>query len=297
MYLIVVDYFSRWIEIEHLRSTTSAQVINHMKSLFARWGIPEEVRSNVGPQFTSAEFADFARHYGFLHTLSDSYCPQGNGAAERGVQTAKRIMAQPYPYLALLTYRSTPLDVTGCTPSQLIMGRQLRSRLPTTKAHLAPRWPDMAHIARRADEAKRKSTADFNRRHGVRPLPALRPGDVVLTRLPGERCWTDPQQIIGRAGERTYHVRNRRRLQPVDVPYVPDTHRPLVHNGDGHMTPTPAATGGTEDERPQTPRIQRSPEQPSLRTTKPAPSPSRQPVRPILTRSGRASVAPTRLDL
>ncbi|XP_043234595.1 uncharacterized protein K02A2.6-like [Amphibalanus amphitrite] len=120
-----------------------------------------------------------------LQDLSPYY--EGNGAAERGVQTAKRIMAQPDPYLALLTYRSTPLDVTGCTPSQLIMGRQLRSRLPTTKAHLAPRWPDMAHIARRADEAKRKSTADFNRRHGVRPLPALRPGDVVLTRLPGER--------------------------------------------------------------------------------------------------------------
>ena len=301
MYLIVVDYYSRWIEIEHLRSTTSAQVINHMKSLFARWGIPDEVRSDGGPQFTSAEFADFARHYGFLHTLSDPYYPQGNGAAERGVQTAKRIMSQPDPYLALLTYRSTPLDVTGCTPSQLIMGRQLRSRLPTTKAHLVPRWPDMAHIARRADEAKRKSTADFNRRHGARPLPALQPGDVVLTRLPGERRWTDPQQIIGRGGERTYHVRNRRHLQPVDVPYVPDTRQLLAHSEDGHMTPTPAATRGMGEERlatpPRTPRIQRSSEQPPPETTEPAPPPTRQSARPIQTRSGRVSVAPTRLDL
>ena len=102
----------------------------------------------------SAEFANFAHQYGFLHTLSDPYFPQGNGAAERAVQTAKRIMAQPDPYLALMAYRATPVEVTGNTPSQLIMGRQIRSRLPTAKAYLAPKWPDMASVARRAGEAK-----------------------------------------------------------------------------------------------------------------------------------------------
>ena len=219
MYLVVVDYYSRWIEIEHLRATTSAQVINHMKSLFARWDIPEEVRSDGGPQFVSAEFADFARQYGFAHTLSDPYCPQGNGAAERAVQTSKRIMEQQDPYIALMAYRTTPQEVTGHTPAQLIMGRNIRSRLPVTKAHLEPRWPDMASVARRADAAKRRSTENFNKRHGARPLPALAPGDV-LTRLPGERQWTDRQRLVGRAGDRTYYLRNRRHLQHVDLPGV-----------------------------------------------------------------------------
>ena len=45
-YLIVVDYFSRYPEVIQLRSTTSQAIINALKSVFARHGIPETVRSD-----------------------------------------------------------------------------------------------------------------------------------------------------------------------------------------------------------------------------------------------------------
>ena len=52
-YLLVVDYLSRWIEISKLEQTTSRCVISHMSSIFARYGIPELVVSDNGPQYSS----------------------------------------------------------------------------------------------------------------------------------------------------------------------------------------------------------------------------------------------------
>ena len=65
-FLIVVDYFSHYIEMPKLPSTTSAAVITHLKSIFTRHGIPEMLVSDNGPQFSSALFADFASRIALL---------------------------------------------------------------------------------------------------------------------------------------------------------------------------------------------------------------------------------------
>lgn len=55
-YLLVIDYFSKFIEVAHLQTTSSDQVIMHIKSIFSRHGIPEVVMSDNGIQFTSKQF-------------------------------------------------------------------------------------------------------------------------------------------------------------------------------------------------------------------------------------------------
>ena len=62
---MIVDYFSRWIEIIHLLETTSLFVIGKLKNLFAKFGIPEVVVSDDGPQFSSANFLQFSQEYSF----------------------------------------------------------------------------------------------------------------------------------------------------------------------------------------------------------------------------------------
>ena len=93
-FLIVVDYYSRYIDIAHLSSMTSSQVIGKLKNIFARWGIPEEVVSDNGTQFSSDEYCVFATNYGFTHMSSRPHFTQSNGEPERAVQNAKRIMQQ-----------------------------------------------------------------------------------------------------------------------------------------------------------------------------------------------------------
>ena len=60
-YLIVVDYFSNFIEVNYLASLASSETIRALKSVFARHGIPEVVRSDNGPHYDSAEFAKFVK--------------------------------------------------------------------------------------------------------------------------------------------------------------------------------------------------------------------------------------------
>ena len=72
-FLLVVDYFSRYVETTKLASTTSSAIISALKSIFARFGIPEIVVSNNGPQFVSMEMKEFSELYRFQHNTSSPH--------------------------------------------------------------------------------------------------------------------------------------------------------------------------------------------------------------------------------
>ena len=90
-YLIVADYYSKYIDVQQLRDKTSSSVINAMKYMFATHGIPEEIISDNMP-FASREIQAFANEWGF--TTSPGY-PKSNGFAERNVQTIKNLLMKP----------------------------------------------------------------------------------------------------------------------------------------------------------------------------------------------------------
>ena len=145
-YLLIVDYFSRWIEIARLDKTTATAAIHHTSSIFARHGIPEVVISDNGPQFACEAYSNFAEKYGFKHITSSPQHPQSNGEAERAVKTIKSLLRKSGdPYLALMAYRATPLEV-GYSPSELLMGRVLRTTIPMTQKQLTPNIPDYCEV-------------------------------------------------------------------------------------------------------------------------------------------------------
>ena len=89
-YLIVVDYFSRYIEVCALgKNKTASEVCRALKAKFSRHGIPEKIKSDNGPPFHSDEYLRFANEWGFDVSHSSSKYPPSNGKAERAVQTVK----------------------------------------------------------------------------------------------------------------------------------------------------------------------------------------------------------------
>ncbi|UYV84803.1 K02A2.6-like, partial [Cordylochernes scorpioides] len=169
-YVIPENIRKGYPEIARLEDMTSASVIVHCKSIFARHGIPLEVRSDNGPQFGSL-FKEFAQDYGFTHVTSSPRYPQSNGFIESFVKIVKeRIGKLKDPYLALLAYRATSL-ANGFSPAELIMGRRIRTTIPTpTKQHQPP---NLKNLKNQEAIQREKQKYYFDRAKGVRELPPL----------------------------------------------------------------------------------------------------------------------------
>ena len=170
-YIQVVDYFSQYPEIAKLTKnhTPSADIINHLKSAFARHGIPECVATDNGPQFIAADFAKFAEQYGFTHIKSSPKYPQANGEVERAIQTTKYMLKKTKdPYLALMSYRSIPLEC-GLIPAELLMGRKIRTTVTISPKMLTPQWPYLDQFLVADQHIKNRQKNNFDKRHNARP--------------------------------------------------------------------------------------------------------------------------------
>lgn len=211
-YVLVVDYYSRFPELRKLSSTRAANVITAMKEIFACHGVPCEVISDNGPQFSCREFGEFARQYGFHHSTSSPRYPQGNGLVERCVRTVKDMLtkvrlSQGDFHLALLSYRTTPHATTTWSPAQLLMSRQLRTTLPTSSSRLKPVVVSRTVVSANDQSKKEQQAKYYNRRHGARELTALCRGNQVLVWDIEHRDWRIPATVIKVVNERSFLVR------------------------------------------------------------------------------------------
>ena len=82
MFFVLIDAHSKWPEVVEMKATTAEKTIEVMRTLFLSYGIPEQVVSNNGPQFTSDEFAEFMHQNCIKHIRSTPYHPSTNGLAE-----------------------------------------------------------------------------------------------------------------------------------------------------------------------------------------------------------------------
>ena len=181
-YILIVDYYSRFIEVIKLTTTTSKSkaIIDALRSTFSRYGIPEVVMSDNGPQYSSNEFDAFAKLYNFQHSTSSPLFPQSNGQAERAVQTVKKLLRRSDdPYIALLTFCSTPIPWCNFSPSELLMGRLLRTTIPMATEQLIPPWPYLDNFCTLNAQFKQQQKADYDRRHRSTSLPPI-PNDTEV---------------------------------------------------------------------------------------------------------------------
>ena len=126
-YLVTVDYYSDYWAVDEIADMTSQTVIECTKNY--RYGIPDVVVTNNGPQFRSQEYENFAKKLKFGHSTSSPYHSQSNGKGESAVKIAKKLMTKAEKdhgdlQLAILNWHNTSTDSSNKSPAQKLHSRR-----------------------------------------------------------------------------------------------------------------------------------------------------------------------------
>lgn len=142
-YLVVFDVYSKWLDVVQMKDKKSKSVIDVLKLLFSIHGIPEIVYADNNP-FISKECTDFAVDCNFKFVTCSPHYHQSNSHAERAVGMARKMLDKCASDKnitlsdCLLQYRSTPIPRLNVTPSQILMSRILKTKLPVKTCVLKP---------------------------------------------------------------------------------------------------------------------------------------------------------------
>ena len=144
-WLVITDAYSKYPCIHSTSSTSTRATLDLLEEDFAHFGYPHTLVSDNATTFVSEEFQTWCRERGITHLTGAPYHPATNGAAERLVQSFKQALRKSSlpPKRALqeflMQYRRMPTSC-GYSPSELLMSRQIRTRIDTL-------LPSPAHFA------------------------------------------------------------------------------------------------------------------------------------------------------
>ena len=286
-YFVAVDRLSGWLEVMQIRVGTNeagAQgLCKALRRIMITFGVPIEVSSDGGPEFSAGKTKAFLKKWGIRHRLSSVAFPSSNGRAELAVKTAKRMLMDnisPNGSLdndgmvrALLMYRNTPDPGCKLSPAQILLGRPLRDTLPFiskdimvfNNREITSHWKDAWNAKEEALKARYVKTLENMSEHS-RPLLPLEPGNHVMIqnqigRYPNKwdksgvvvETKENDQYVVKVAGSGRLTLRNRRFLRKYGPHYKQAPEWGVEHGNhsgivapDGNILqpPAPAETKG-----------------------------------------------------
>ncbi|UYV84672.1 hypothetical protein LAZ67_X003058 [Cordylochernes scorpioides] len=254
-YLGIVDYYIKYPEVFELRSTKAEMVIEKLKEVFARCGVPEIMMADNGPPFQSTEMMEFAKEWNVTHTTSSPRFPQSNGMIERTMQTLKSTIIKCQQskqdiYQALLLLRNTEHNSLP-SPANMLYGRKQRLFLPM-KTTLMNESRICEDSIRKQHEANQSRMKFYFNRH-ARDLPSLENGQSVLVRQ--EKQWSPAKVIAPGVHPRSYLLedtkgsvlrRNRRDLRPAGTLSGP-TEKESPPEKQEQLDPQPSTSSQSEE--------------------------------------------------
>ena len=199
-YLVAGDRLSGWVDIYRAPHGTNQAgavgLIGSLRTMFRSTGIPEELSSDGGPEFTASKTEEFLKRWGIHHRISSAHFPQSNGRAEVAVKKCKRILMEnigPSGSLdndgllcALLQVRNTPDPDCGISPAQILYGRPIRDAFgfinrkeKFTNPSLRPMWREAWAMKEDAMKTRFARSTEKLDKH-ARPLIELSLGDRVF---------------------------------------------------------------------------------------------------------------------
>ena len=199
-YLVAGDRLSGWVEVfrapHHTALAGAKGLIGALRSLFATFGVPEEISSDGGKEFVAAETKAFFSKWNIKHRLSSAYFPQSNGRGEVAVKKCKRLLMDnigPNGSLnndnflrAILQVRNTPDPDCNISPAEILFGRPLRDAFSFVNRlskfenpTIRPTWREAWSSKEEAMKARYTRTTEALNKN-AKNLSPLKLGDKVF---------------------------------------------------------------------------------------------------------------------
>lgn len=201
-YIVIIDSYTKWLEVFKMQQTHAKHVINCLRSLFARYGLPDTLVSDNGPPFFSTEFEEYMQKNGIKHLFSPPYHAQSNGAAENCVKLVKNALKKAFDErkdldealeVFLFNYRISEHCSTKSSPANLLFGRNLKTRLDLLR-------PSYSNIIR---DKQQKQIDNFS---GIEKSFDI--GNTVYAKVtdPAGSTWV-PGSVVSKTGNVSYDVK------------------------------------------------------------------------------------------
>lgn len=196
-YFVLVDYYSRWLEMFEVQDKTAETAILCLKEIFSRFVIPRTVVTDNVP-FNSFAFKSFAKDWNFEINFISPHYSQSNGLVEKAVGITKLMLKKCNQErgdmsLYLLNYRNSPVAGLKFSPAQLLQCKQLRTQFPTDSNDLKPAVPPL-DILKLMNKQKEKQSSHYNTTAKVKES-SFDTGEKVLVQDVFSKKW-EPAIIV-----------------------------------------------------------------------------------------------------
>ncbi|XP_054757939.2 uncharacterized protein K02A2.6-like [Lytechinus pictus] len=247
---VVVDYYSRYYEIDIMKDTSSDRIIESLEKMFLQHGLPISITSDNGPQFISQKFEEFLCKNGVEHRKVTPLHPAANGEVERQNRSImKRVriaQAEKKDWKRevrqyMFAYRTTPHSVTGVTPAEMMFQRKLRTRLPEMEEKV--RLDE--EVRDRDATGKQKNKVYIDQKRGAKEREFHVGEEVLLKQTKIDKTstpfHTEPYKLIEKSGnsvvvESSEGVRYKRNSTHIQKYNRPDSEKD--EHEDNSKTPT-----------------------------------------------------------
>lgn len=198
-YLVTVDHFSDFFEVDELSNVTSSLTIVVCKRNFSRHGIPITLVTDNGTNFASDEFRKFVVDWEIDHRFSSPHHQQANGKAESAVKIVKQLIKKSADggadfYKSLLQLRNTPNKI-GASPVERLYSRKTRCTIPVLPAKLKPKV--CINVKKNIELHRSVAKKYYDRRSKIQQ--EIVPGDRVMVKV-------DPKSGVWQQGLVKEHI-------------------------------------------------------------------------------------------
>ena len=246
--LVLVDYYSRWMEVDVIRTTSSKTIIHCLDAQFASHGIPKGLRTDNGSNLVSKEVEEYLKEMGIEHRYTTPLWPRANGEVERQNRSLLKSMRAAHAEgknwreelnRFFLAYRSTPHSTTGKSPAELLFRRKLTTKMPElVDVDEEKQVSDQA--VRDRDTERKQSNKDYVVKKFHARDRNVREGDTVLLEKKKENKLSpsyekEPYEVVSRYGDQVMlqspqgvqYKRNLQHIKPFNMPEQKEQETPL----------------------------------------------------------------------